>query len=146
MTVNLETIDTVAADIVAKLQPGDVVLLSGDLGAGKTTLSQAIARALGLTQPITSPTFTIMNLYKVSHGEITQLCHIDTYRLESPEEFTPLGMQEFFGAAGTLCLVEWPEHLPTEYKKIAQARFIDITLAETEDANTRELTSVALGL
>ena len=146
MKISLQTIDTTVQHIVEQLQAGDVLLLSGDLGAGKTTLTQAIARVLGVQKQITSPTFTIMNVYQTAHPTITQLCHIDTYRLESPEEFTPLGMQEFFGNKNTLCIVEWPENLPNSYATMPNVRYIDLILSETEEENIRDLNSTSLSL
>lgn len=139
MEINLETIDAVAKEILETLSSGDVVLLSGDLGAGKTTFTQALARVLGVKQQITSPTFTIMNLYETPHPSITQLCHIDTYRLESPKDFDPIGMQDFFGTPGTLCVVEWPEHLPGNYTTIDDVRYVRITFSETEDPTVRNI-------
>lgn len=86
------------------LQAGDDVLLSGDLGTGKSVLARGIARALGVSEPMPSPTFTILIPYE---GE-KPLYHFDLYRIEDPEEFYAAGLNEFLGGNG-VCVVEWPE-------------------------------------
>jgi len=87
------------------LQPGLVVFLEGDLGAGKTTLSRALIRALGHTGPVKSPTYSLVEVYVVSS---LYLYHFDFYRFESPEEFLDAGFDEYFNPT-SVCLVEWPE-------------------------------------
>lgn len=110
-----EAIDEVAGEVLAAL-PGragaTVIALSGDLGAGKTTLTQAIARKLGVTESVISPTFVIMKEYSVSSGQYARLVHIDAYRLESSAELERLGWREILADAGTLVLIEWPEKVP----------------------------------
>lgn len=86
------------------LQPGDVVLLSGNLGAGKTALTQGIARGLGVTGPVSSPTFTILKEYE---GRIP-LYHFDLYRIEDPDELEALGFGDYFYGDG-VSVVEWAE-------------------------------------
>ncbi|WP_409558009.1 tRNA (adenosine(37)-N6)-threonylcarbamoyltransferase complex ATPase subunit type 1 TsaE [Dechloromonas sp.] len=87
------------------LQPGMVVFLEGDLGAGKTTLSRAMIRALGHTGAVKSPTYSLVEVYVVSS---LYLYHFDFYRFESPEEFLDAGFDEYFNDTA-ICLVEWPE-------------------------------------
>jgi tRNA threonylcarbamoyladenosine biosynthesis protein TsaE len=93
----------------------EVLCLEGDLGSGKTTLIQAIGRALGVTEPITSPTFTLVNEY---HGRGVALYHVDLYRLHSTDEILQAGIDTCFHSNG-LCLVEWAEKaravLPREH-------------------------------
>jgi len=86
-------------------RPGQVYALSGDLGAGKTVLAQGFAAGLGIRRPVTSPTFTILQLYP--EGRLP-LCHMDAYRLEDPWELEAVGGHEYLGGPG-VCLVEWPE-------------------------------------
>ena len=86
------------------LRAGDVVLLSGDLGAGKTVLAQGIGRGMGVVDPIKSSSFVIMNEYE---GAPLRLYHADLYRLEEPEQVAELALEEL-AAAGVL-VVEWPE-------------------------------------
>jgi len=92
---------------------GDILLLQGDLGAGKTTLSKGIAEGLGLTEPLTSPTFTLMNVYQLPEeiNGITELVHVDTYRLEDEEELLDIGIEDYLNNPHTLCLIEWPEKI-----------------------------------
>ncbi|MBL8431596.1 MAG: tRNA (adenosine(37)-N6)-threonylcarbamoyltransferase complex ATPase subunit type 1 TsaE [Dechloromonas sp.] len=87
------------------LQPGMVIFLEGDLGAGKTTLVRALIRALGHPGPVKSPTYSLVEVYVVSS---LYLYHFDFYRFESPEEFLDAGLDEYFHD-NTVCLVEWPE-------------------------------------
>jgi tRNA threonylcarbamoyladenosine biosynthesis protein TsaE len=96
--------EAVAARLAAHLQPGDVVTISGELGAGKTTFVRGAARALGVTGPVSSPTFTIGHRYEAS----TPVAHLDLYRIAGldPEEWGDL--EPYFD--GTVAFVEWPEH------------------------------------
>lgn len=87
-----------------------VITLSGDLGAGKTTLTQTIGRVLGVTETITSPTFVIQKEYEVTdHNWINKLIHIDAYRLEQKEDLEYLGWNELVIEPETLIIMEWPE-------------------------------------
>lgn len=89
----------------AIVQPGDVVLLHGALGAGKTHFAQGVAQGLGITEPVRSPTFTMINEYR--EGRIP-LFHIDLYRLEGDADLATIGLDEYFDAGGVV-VVEWPE-------------------------------------
>jgi tRNA threonylcarbamoyladenosine biosynthesis protein TsaE len=93
----------------AFLQPGDLVCLQGDLGTGKTCLAQGVGRGLGVTEPITSPTFTLIAEHRPVAGPT--LYHIDVYRLRMPvEEALASGMDEYFEGDG-VCLVEWADRI-----------------------------------
>jgi len=88
-------------------QPGDVVLLEGEFGAGKTTFTQGVARGLGLdAHYVNSPTFTLINEYR---GGRHRLYHVDLYRLEGMEEISTLGLEDYFDGSG-VTVVEWPQH------------------------------------
>jgi len=89
------------------LQPGDLLCLQGDLGAGKTTLTQGIAEGWGSTDPVSSPTFVMVNLYRAPNG--TPLYHMDAYRIESLPEAAQLDLDDML-AEGAL-IVEWPERI-----------------------------------
>ena len=94
--------------LARQLKPGDVVLLEGELGAGKSELARGVAGGLGVTETVTSPSFTILNVYE--SGRVP-LYHFDWYRLESAEELYELGMDEYLGGDG-IALVEWPGRCP----------------------------------
>jgi tRNA threonylcarbamoyladenosine biosynthesis protein TsaE len=96
--------EALGARIAARLQPGDVVLLSGDLGAGKTTLIRGACRALGITSPVTSPTFTIGQRYS---GGRLPVSHLDLYRLESLEDEDPALLDDYLRPEA-VAFVEWP--------------------------------------
>jgi tRNA threonylcarbamoyladenosine biosynthesis protein TsaE len=99
-----ETVDAGAA-FAASLQPGDVILLFGDLGAGKTAFVRGVARGLGLdADEVTSPTFTLIQAYA---GPTLTLHHVDLYRLE-PKEVDDLGLDELI-SGGDVVAVEWPD-------------------------------------
>jgi len=89
------------------LQPGDVVCLQGDLGTGKTCLTQGIARGLGVKLAVTSPSFIMINEYALP-GPARRLRHIDLYRVGSLSEARALGLEDYFYADG-ICVVEWAE-------------------------------------
>ena len=100
---------SVAAALARQCQPGDVLLLAGDLGAGKTTFAQGFARALGITEPVTSPTFTLVRQYPVpgtGKRPIQMLFHADVYRLGHLQEIADLGLGELVEDGG-VALVEW---------------------------------------
>jgi len=100
--------DTLAfgAALADCLQPGLVVYLSGELGAGKTTLARGILRGLGYSGKVKSPSFPLVELYKVSR---LNLYHLDFYRFTSPRELSEAGFREYFNP-DSVCLVEWPEN------------------------------------
>ena len=107
MIVALPDLDAVGAlgrRIAAKLEPGDVVALSGDLGAGKTTLSRAILAAAGHEGEVPSPTFTIIETYDRTHPPIV---HADFYRLEDASELEEIGLEDY--RDGSALLAEWPD-------------------------------------
>lgn len=90
------------------LRPGDVLTLHGEMGAGKSELARGIARGLGVSGPVPSPSFTILNLYEDC---AIPLRHFDWYRLESSEELYEGGFDEWIGGEG-ITLIEWPERAP----------------------------------
>lgn len=98
--------------------PGQVCTLTGDLGVGKTVLTQGIARGLGIEEPVNSPTFTIVQIYE--SGRLP-LYHLDVYRIGDVEEMEEIGYEDYFYGEG-LCIVEWAnlieELLPPEYMQI----------------------------
>lgn len=97
------------AALARALAPGLTIYLHGDLGAGKTALTRALLHAAGHAGHVKSPTYTLVEPYRVELGEIAvDVMHFDLYRLASPEEFLDAGFREYFNA-NTICIIEWPE-------------------------------------
>ena len=96
--------EALGARVAERLRPGDVVVVSGEVGAGKTTLIRGACRALGVTEPVTSPTFTIGQRYG---GGRLPVSHLDLYRLRSLEDEDPALLEDYLGADG-VAFVEWP--------------------------------------
>lgn len=98
-----------------------VLTLAGDLGAGKTTLVQALARELGVTEVVTSPTFVVMKSYQTTHLVFTHLVHIDAYRIDEVSELTPLHFAQVLQTPQTLVCIEWPERINSALPAKVQA-------------------------
>ncbi|MGN1212940.1 MAG: tRNA (adenosine(37)-N6)-threonylcarbamoyltransferase complex ATPase subunit type 1 TsaE [Christensenellales bacterium] len=125
---NLLDTQEFAKQFASCLKGGEVVTLNGDLGAGKTTFTQFLAKSLGITQPVTSPTFTLMNQYL--DGRL-KLYHFDMYRIEDIDEILETGLTEYFGNRDAVCIIEWAENIASLLPK----NLIKITiekLGETE--------------
>jgi len=109
---SVEETKRLAADLAATLHGGELVLLDGELGAGKTAFVQGLAEALG-ADAARSPTFTVMNIYKTTHSTIHELVHLDFYRLAKPEQVAELGLEDWLGRTDAVVVAEWPpESLP----------------------------------
>ena len=121
-----------ARDFAQTLKPGDVVALEGDLGAGKTTWTQGLASALGVSGRVTSPTFAIVREHKrlnAKPGEISMLVHMDLYRLNSDEDLEAIGWDDYL-AKGAVVVVEWPERAPN---LTAAARRVSFHYGDSEE-------------
>lgn len=109
----IEEVSDAARKLAARLVPTNegatVVTLSGDLGAGKTTFARAFARAFGIEEEITSPTYVIEKIYKPSTGPFERFIHVDAYRLNGAHDLEVLGWRELLQESGDLIVVEWPE-------------------------------------
>ncbi|HXE72628.1 MAG TPA: tRNA (adenosine(37)-N6)-threonylcarbamoyltransferase complex ATPase subunit type 1 TsaE [Candidatus Nitrosotenuis sp.] len=103
-TLGEEETEALGEALGRSLQAGDVVALYGDLGSGKTTLVRGVCRGLGASEPVSSPTFVLLNVY---HGRLP-IYHFDAYRLTGSEELWEIGAEELFYGEG-VCLVEWAE-------------------------------------
>lgn len=114
------------------LQPGDVIAYTGDLGAGKTAFTRGLARGLGITERITSPTFTIVNEYL---GGRLPLFHFDMYRLGSSEELYEIGWEDYL-ARGGVCAVEWSEIVADALEEPC----IRVDIRQGEIENQRKIT------
>ena len=108
----------VGARLGELLQPGDVILLEGDLGAGKTVLAQGVAQGLGIDDPVTSPTFTLIHEYE---GRLP-LYHVDLYRLAGAADAANIGLEEYLYGDG-VTVIEWPDRaaslVPGDYLVIS---------------------------
>ena len=121
---SVEDTRAIAAELATALRPGDVIALSGDLGAGKTSFVQGAASALGVQERVTSPTFILMREYK---GTVP-VVHLDVYRLSNLQELTDLGYEEFL-APTSIVFIEWGDAigplLPNEYLEVELHGYTD---------------------
>ena len=146
---SLKEFERVAEDFVKTLLPNKdmavIVGLYGNLGAGKTTFTQIVAKAFGLEENVTSPTFVIEKIYPIrtdgrkrptSSGasEFTHLIHIDAYRLEKSEELLHLGWKEIISDPNNLVLIEWPDRVED-----IMPEHIKISLKTLENKDSREI-------
>ena len=113
------------------LRPGDVILLQGDLGAGKSEFARGIARGLGINGPIPSPSFTILNEY--DEGRLP-LYHFDWYRIEDPMEIAEMGMNEQLLGSG-VAVIEWGE----KAEAFLPERLLAVDIRKTNNENSREI-------
>ena len=115
ITKSFEETQQLGMDFAKTLKPGDVVCLHGDLGSGKTTFVQGVAKGLGNTKQIISPTFIIMRTYK-------NMYHIDLYRIENENDINGIGLLDLIKEQDRVILIEWPEKiehlLPTKRKNL----------------------------
>lgn len=113
ITQSAEETQELGRKLSVNLNGGEVIALSGDLGAGKTTFVQGLAEGLGITSRVNSPTFIIMRSYQITNGQslITNLYHIDLYRLENniEEEIKNLGITDLWGNQENVFIIEWAE-------------------------------------
>lgn len=131
-TKGAEETEAFAEKLAADFKGGEVVLLSGDLGAGKTVFAKGVARALGVKGDVKSPTFTLCCEYA---GRDLELVHIDAYRLASGAEAEASGLNEKFGDPHTVCLVEWPSQI----ESVLPAKAIKVDIKRISD-DEREIT------
>lgn len=125
----------IAAALGEMLRVGDLVVLVGDLGAGKTTFAKGVARGLGVTEPVTSPTFTIVQEY---NGRVP-IAHVDVYRLDRLQELHDLGFEEMLDVR--VVLVEWGDMIGP----VLPGERLEVRLAMTDDPDERTIEFVASG-
>lgn len=106
-TYSADETQALGQKLASRLAPGDVIAYFGDLGAGKTAFTRGLAQGLGITDPVTSPTYTIVNEYL--SGRIP-LFHFDMYRLSSSDELFDIGWEDYLSRGG-VCAVEWSENV-----------------------------------
>lgn len=120
---SVEDTYALARKIAERLKGGEVILLNGNLGAGKTTFTKGLAKALGIDEVVTSPTFTFMKEYK---GRLS-LYHFDMYRAEDEDELYELGLSDYLYADG-VCVIEW-----NKFESVPNPIVIDVkTIGEEE--------------
>ena len=134
---SLDDTHAVAAAIAALVKAGDVIVLAGDMGAGKTAFAQGFGRALGVTEPITSPTFTVVHTYDT--GRIV-MHHADLYRLDRRSEVEDLGLDEMIDGRGVL-LVEWGDVVADSF-----GDHLEVLLERVDDSDeARRITIRSIG-
>ncbi len=126
VTASVEQTEQAGAQLARRLSPGDVVALTGDLGAGKTAFVRGLAAGLGVSQPVTSPTFTIVNEYE---GGRCPLFHFDLYRLEDGDALFDIGWEDYLSRGG-ICAVEWSERAMDMMEPCVR---VDIRRGETDE-------------
>lgn len=127
-TSSPEETKAVAAALADRTRPGSVYALHGDLGAGKTVFASGFAHALGITEPVSSPTFTIVQEYPFEKGIFF---HLDLYRIDSPDAALAFGIDEFLYAADGVALIEWPERIQGLFPP--HTVYVDIRRGDTEE-------------
>lgn len=102
-----------AKKFAQKLRGGEIIGLTGNLGAGKTIFSKGLAAGLGIKKNINSPTFVLMKIYKIKNNKkgIKNFIHIDAYRLKNPKDIISLGVQEYFNRPDTVIAIEWADKI-----------------------------------
>ena len=119
----------------ACMRVGDVVLLTGEMGAGKSVLTRAAARAMGVEGPVPSPTFTILNIHE---GRAMRLYHFDLYRLSDADELYGMGLDEYIPAEDGASFIEWPQMAQEAMPE--DALHVDIVYAQDGTARVATLT------
>jgi tRNA threonylcarbamoyladenosine biosynthesis protein TsaE len=117
-------------DYADTLKPGDLVILSGPLGSGKTQFIKGICSHFGIKEPVNSPTFIIVNEYEgIMNGNLLNISHFDLYRINSPKELDEIGLESYFGN-NSICLVEWGE---TASERFPDAKKVEMIYGENEN-------------
>lgn len=132
---SLEETKSLGESLAKELQGGDLLLLFGNLGAGKTSFLQGLAQGLGVGDKVNSPTFNILKIYKTKKNEkVKKFCHIDAYRLESGADLKNIAVDEILNEDKTVTAIEWAEKV----EDILPQNFIRIDIKAINE-NTREI-------
>lgn len=119
-----------------KLKGGEVIALSGELGAGKTVLVKGMAAGLGIKRTISSPTFLLLRVYRVrGHKKIRHFVHVDAYRVKHPAELLDAGLGDYLGQPDTVAIIEWADRVRT----LLPERRVDIQLKLGATQNRRQI-------
>ncbi len=131
----------IAADFARTLQGGELVLLEGELGAGKTTFAQGLCETLGVQGPVRSPTFAILHAYDADAGSVRRVAHLDLYRFKKPEEALELGLDDWLDRPDAVVLAEWPA-LGGEHLSAAVTRRVAFTTPSSQEGGKGESASM----
>lgn len=101
-------------DLYHIIKAGDWIFLHGDLGAGKTLFTKKICEKIEVKDIVTSPTYTILNVYKSNYNKVQKILHLDLYRIKNPFEICSLGLEQEFSVENTVAFFEWPSMLTEE--------------------------------
>jgi tRNA threonylcarbamoyladenosine biosynthesis protein TsaE len=129
--------DLLAKALAVELTPGAVIALSGPLGAGKTTFTQALARALGAKGDPRSPTFSLLRTYRLEHESLKRLVHVDAYRLETKSDLLALDLDEERAEPGTILVIEWPEQAMPWLEHIKSVYWLSLKPLANEEREVR---------
>lgn len=127
--------EALAAKLASELPRGSVLAMHGNLGAGKTVFARGFARALGITEPISSPTFTIVQEYPCRNG---MFFHLDLYRIDNSDAALAFGIDEFLDTVDSVTLLEWSERITD----LLPPNTIHIRLESTDHPNERQITVI----
>ena len=136
VTTSVDETRALAAEIAALAAPGDLIVLAGDLGTGKTAFAQGFARGLGVDEPVTSPAFILVRTYE---GRLP-MTHLDVYRLDTMQELVDLGISELLDQ-GAVTLVEWGDAVTPALP----ADFLEVRMEATAGPDDRLLTVRSVG-
>jgi len=126
-TPSISQLPGIASEIIKFAENTRIFLFYGDMGAGKTTLIKSLCEHLGTTEPVTSPTFSIVNEYV---GKNSKIYHFDFYRLKNQTEALDLGYEEYF-YSGAYCFIEWPEKIPD----LLPEHYVSLTIKVTGESS-----------
>jgi tRNA threonylcarbamoyladenosine biosynthesis protein TsaE len=133
--VALPDLDRIAREMLAVTTLHKVIIFNGEMGAGKTTFIKAIGRALGVTDTMSSPTFSIVNEYQTATRD--RIFHFDFYRIKNEAEAYDIGTEEYFDS-GHYCFVEWPDKIKT----LLPEKFTEVSIARDTDQPTTETRTI----
>lgn len=108
---NVSDTQKIAGELAVGLKGGELIALAGNLGAGKTVFVKALAKAMGINDNITSPTFVLMKVYGANFGKIKKLVHVDCYRLDHAEDLQDIGLGDYLEDDSNVAVVEWADKI-----------------------------------
>ena len=123
-----------ATKLAKSLKGGEILALEGPLGAGKTFITQQIAKYFNIKQTVTSPTFVLMKVYPISNFQfpISNLIHVDCYRLDEPQELFYLGIEEYINRPDCVVVIEWADKIKEYLKKFKKVIWVKISLKDKQ--------------